>query len=80
MNRTAVESVRMSEGKPQTVTREQVKKHNSDKDIWIILHGRAYDITEFQNDHPGGPDILHGYAGETCLLSSSELSRRRRDG
>jgi len=31
--------------------------------VWIILHGRAYDVTQFKQVHPGGPDILFGVAG-----------------
>lgn len=45
------------------VSLEEVGKHNTSKDIWVIIHGRAYDVTVFQDDHPGGPDILHSHAG-----------------
>lgn len=48
----------------KTVSREEVAKHNEPSDLWIILHGRAYDLTAFKDEHPGGPDILFSVAGE----------------
>lgn len=40
-----------------------VAKHNSRQDCWVIVHGRAYDVTEFMPEHPGGPQIILKYAG-----------------
>jgi cytochrome b5 len=31
--------------------------------VWTIIHGRVYDVTKFQEEHPGGPDILLQFAG-----------------
>ncbi|MCJ1316886.1 Cytochrome b2, mitochondrial precursor [Xylographa vitiligo] len=43
---------------------DEVAKHNNDKDCWVIIHGRAYDVTEFMPEHPGGPKIILKYAGK----------------
>ena len=32
---------------------DEIAKHNNDKDCWVIIHGRAYDVTEFMPEHPG---------------------------
>lgn len=34
------------------VSCDEIKKHNKAGDCWIIIHGRAYDVSTF--DHPGG--------------------------
>ncbi|KAI9836111.1 MAG: Cytochrome b2, mitochondrial precursor [Sarea resinae] len=48
----------------QKLNGEEVKKHNSRDDCWVIVHGRAYDVTEFLPEHPGGPKIILKYAGK----------------
>ncbi|XP_059174716.1 acyl-CoA 6-desaturase-like isoform X2 [Physella acuta] len=48
----------------QTVTFEEVSKHNKKDDQWLLINGKAYDITNFAKKHPGGAKILNHYAGE----------------
>lgn len=42
----------------------EVAKHNSRDSCWVIVHGKAYDVTEFMPEHPGGPKIILKYAGK----------------
>lgn len=48
---------------PEKLNGADVAKHNSKDDLWIIVHGKAYDLTEFAPEHPGGMNILLKYAG-----------------
>jgi len=43
---------------------EEVAKHNSEESCWVIVHGKAYDVTEFLPEHPGGKNIILKYAGK----------------
>jgi L-lactate dehydrogenase (cytochrome) len=43
---------------------EKVSQHNSAKSCWVIIHGKAYDVTEFLPEHPGGQKIILKYAGK----------------
>lgn len=38
--------------KTETFTPEQVKEHCSAQDLFVIVHGRVYDITGFVEEHP----------------------------
>jgi len=43
---------------------QEIAKHNSRESCWVIVHGKAYDVTEFLPEHPGGPKIILKYAGK----------------
>lgn len=37
----------------KTFTTADVASHNSASDLFIIVDEDVYDLTQFQNDHPG---------------------------
>lgn len=38
---------------------------NRDEDkVIVVIHGKAYDVTEFMPEHPGGPKIILKYKGK----------------
>lgn len=41
----------------------EVAKHATKKDAWMIIDGKVYDVTEFLEDHPGGPEIMMEHVG-----------------
>lgn len=41
-----------------------IEQHNDAKSCWVIIHGKAYDVTEFLPEHPGGSKIILKYAGK----------------
>ncbi len=42
----------------------EVKKHNEEKDCWIIANNYVYDVTEFLDNHPGGKKTILNKAGQ----------------
>merc|ERR1711998_45454 len=47
-----------------TFSVEDVSKHNSDKDCWVIVNGEVLDVTDFMADHPGGKKAIMLFAGK----------------
>jgi len=48
-------------------------KHNTRKDIWFAVHGKAYNVTEFLNEHPGGDEVLLERAGKDASSAFDEI-------
>ncbi|WEW59179.1 flavocytochrome b2 [Emydomyces testavorans] len=46
------------------LTGPEIAKHNSAKSCWVVVHGKAYDVTDFLPEHPGGQKIILKYAGK----------------
>ncbi|KAL1749053.1 FMN-dependent dehydrogenase-domain-containing protein [Schizophyllum fasciatum] len=44
-------------------TLEQVSEHKTKNSCWVIINDYVYDVTEFLQEHPGGPAIILKYAG-----------------
>ncbi|KAI5917730.1 FMN-dependent dehydrogenase [Camillea tinctor] len=42
----------------------EVAKHDNKESCWVVVHGKAYDVTEFLPEHPGGMKIILKYAGK----------------
>lgn len=44
-------------------TLEEVAKHNKKDDLWIAVKGIVLDVTNWVDEHPGGPQALFSHMG-----------------
>jgi succinate dehydrogenase/fumarate reductase flavoprotein subunit len=44
-------------------TMEEVAKHNTKEDLWVVVKGVVLDLTNWLDDHPGGPQALLNFMG-----------------
>ena len=45
-------------------TMEEVAKHNKKGDVWVVLIGRVYNVSNFLSRHPGGELPVLTFAGK----------------
>ncbi|EIE26236.1 hypothetical protein COCSUDRAFT_83611 [Coccomyxa subellipsoidea C-169] len=45
-------------------TKAEVAAHNSQKDCWIVVKGKVYDVSSYVEEHPGGLAILKNAGGD----------------
>ena len=49
------------------ITEAQLARHNCDEiGMWVAVHGRVFDLSEFYMEHPGGYEIIEEYSGQDC--------------
>jgi len=58
-----------------TYTTEEVSKHSTKGDCWLIIKGQVYNVTEFLSIHPGGSSILVSVGGQDATEYFEELHR-----
>merc|ERR1719495_67408 len=52
---------------------DEIKKHNKEGDLWLIVGNRVLDVSKFE-DHPGGPDVLEGVGGEDASEEFDQIA------
>ena len=59
-----------------TFTLEEVAKHNTPEDCWIVIDSEVYDVTKFLKVHPGGRGPLLAFAGQNATNAFFELHKQ----
>jgi cytochrome b involved in lipid metabolism len=54
-------------------SRQEVAKHSTENDCWIVYKNEVYDVTSFVLLHPAGPNYLLDYAGEDTSVEFDQV-------
>ncbi|WAO91430.1 Hypothetical protein NCS54_00890000 [Fusarium falciforme] len=57
----------------EVLTAAEIAKHDNASDLWIVVAGKAWDVTEFAPSHPGGFGIILKYAGKDATDAYSNI-------
>ncbi|XP_002736866.1 acyl-CoA 6-desaturase-like [Saccoglossus kowalevskii] len=48
----------------KTYTWDEIRKHHSRDDQWIVIEGEVFDVSRWSRIHPGGSKVISHYAGQ----------------
>lgn len=54
-------------------TREEIEKHATQDDCWIVVDGKVYDATSVLEWHPGGAAAILSHAGAVHQETTDEF-------
>mmetsp|Transcript_10661 Transcript_10661/g.12823 ORF Transcript_10661/g.12823 Transcript_10661/m.12823 type:complete len:153 (-) Transcript_10661:167-625(-) len=59
----------------QEVSMEELQRHNTANDCWVIYDGIVYDMTDYAKRHPGGSSIITKYAGTDATAAYRQFHK-----
>ena len=51
----------------QMIRKTDLENHNKDGGLWVVIHGKVYDVQEFRLSAKCGKSNLEEYAGRFFL-------------
>ncbi len=60
-----------------TLTVQEVAKHNSASDCWMIVNNLVYEVTKYANLHPGGSENIINYCGKDATDAFNSIKDGR---
>jgi cytochrome b involved in lipid metabolism len=54
-------------------TKEEIAKHNTFGDCWLIIDNCVWEVTDFMRDHPGGAALIRMYGGKDATIAFREV-------
>ncbi|KAI0424770.1 glycolate oxidase [Xylaria sp. FL1042] len=51
----------------------EVARHGTEKDCWVVIHGKVWDVSDFLADHPGGAGIIAKFSGRDATEAYNEV-------
>jgi len=58
-------------------TMEEVQKHNKENDLWLVIDGNVYDVTNFLSNHPGGINPLLNRGGQDVSTYFHNITKHK---
>ena len=63
----------------QTITWEEISRHNSKDDCWVVVDNVVYDITAFLDEHPGGRRLPVKHSGKDATEVWNSFHGHKKD-
>ncbi|MCJ1336333.1 hypothetical protein MMC09_001609 [Bachmanniomyces sp. S44760] len=55
------------------LTYSDVSEHSSKKDLYVVVHDKVYNATQFVDEHPGGEEVLLDVGGQDATEAFEDV-------
>ena len=55
------------------ISKEELEQNNSEKNLWLLINNKIYDLTKYQYKHPGSDVILQDVAGKDATQDFNDV-------
>lgn len=63
----------MPKGGDKTFTKSDILQKREEGQVWIVIKGKVYDVTEFLDEHPGGAELITDIAADDFKTMTVEF-------
>lgn len=77
VNPTTVIGGNLSFGENLSLSPEEVAKHNSAADCWVVIQDKVYDVSSYINLHPGNPEAIIPYCGKEATTAFETKNKNK---
>ncbi|KAH8834156.1 cytochrome b5-like heme/steroid binding domain-containing protein [Flagelloscypha sp. PMI_526] len=57
----------------KTISLAELKQHTDKSNLWVLLHGKVYDVSKFLDEHPGGDEVILSEAGQDATEAFEDV-------
>lgn len=57
----------------KTYTLDEIAEHKNKNSVWILIHGKVFDVTKFLEEHPGGEEVLLEQGGKHATEAFEDI-------
>lgn len=54
-------------------TAEEVAKHTTHDDLWVVINGKVYNVSSYIDEHPGGEEVIIDCAGTDATEAFDDI-------
>ena len=52
---------------------DEVAKHTTHDDCWVIINGKVYNVSSYIDEHPGGEEVILDVAGSDATEAFDDI-------
>ncbi|KIJ69843.1 hypothetical protein HYDPIDRAFT_104471 [Hydnomerulius pinastri MD-312] len=57
----------------KVITYADLQANNSKDSLYVLLHGKVYDVTKFIDEHPGGDEVILAEGGKDATEAFEDV-------